>query len=55
MKAMESRMLPPFFGNFKSEAKASSEIIGRPEAIRNGKNDAKCTEHYDNVLSHFGR
>ena len=39
MKAMASRMLPPFFGNFKSEAKASSEIIGRPEAIRNGKND----------------
>ena len=39
MKAIASRMLPPFFGNFKSGAKASSEIIGRPEAIRNGKND----------------
>ena len=39
MKAMASRILHPFFGNFKSLARASSEIIGRPEAIKNGKND----------------
>ena len=39
IKAIASRILHPFFGNFKSLARASSDIIGEPEAIRKGKND----------------
>ena len=40
-RASANKILPPFLGNFRSVARASSEISDKPDAIRNGKKDQR--------------
>ena len=43
-RTIATKMLHPFFGNFKSVASANSEIKGKPEAKRNGKRDHRTVK-----------